>query len=157
MYLFYGVYSPDNYFKFFMRNKHCMCRMEGFYPQSFNFRDSKKLLILPVDSVGPNNSVCTFTSIQSEVIGYTAGAAKVLVTHPLCHGQRKPPQKRLSSAWASTEARMVCLGCCGQEEHWFGSIWWSPQSDRVGTHSPSLRRAKQLGTDDCGAAGGAGG
>lgn len=32
-----------------MRNKHRMYRMEGFYPQNFDFRDMQKLLILLVD------------------------------------------------------------------------------------------------------------
>lgn len=45
-----------------------MYRMEDFYPQSFHFRDhKKKMLILPMDSVGPNSSMYTFETVQSGV------------------------------------------------------------------------------------------
>lgn len=73
-----------------------MYRMEGFYPPSFNLRETRKLLIFPVYSVSPNNSACTFNSVESEVISYTAGAAKTPVTHVLCCGQHKPQTKNQS-------------------------------------------------------------
>lgn len=72
--------------------------------------------------------MCTFNSIQSRIISYTTGAAKILVIHPLCHGWHKPQTNRQSLPWASIEVRTIHLGCCGQEEHWFRGIWWVLQS-----------------------------
>lgn len=68
-----------------------MYRMEGFYPQSFYFRDTKNLLILPVDSIGPSNSTCICNWVQNGVICYSAEVASSY--SPIVLQARQAPNK----------------------------------------------------------------
>lgn len=68
-----------------------MYRMEGFYPQSFYFRDTKNFLILPVDSIDPSNTTCICNWVQNGVICYPAKVARIY--SPIVPQARKAPNK----------------------------------------------------------------
>lgn len=68
-----------------------MYRMEGFYPQSFYFRDTKNFLILPVDSVGPSNSTCICNWVQKQGYLLPCRSSQKLLAH-CATGKERPEQ-----------------------------------------------------------------